>query len=88
VFRFPHIEEPVISARAKLRSWRAHSIGGKIVPEMFEVDALTAGDQRQRRFAEEVEVPEVVQQKDVIPFANAREEQRRRRVVTTPAAME
>jgi hypothetical protein len=55
---------------------------------MFEIDSLTASNQRQRRLAEEVEVPEVAQQKDVIPFANAREEQRRRRVVTTPAAME
>ena len=41
---------------------------------MFEIDALAAGDQRQRRLAEEVEVPEIAQQKDVIPFANAGQE--------------
>ena len=49
-------------------------IGGEIVPEMIEIDPLAAGDQRQRRLAEEMEMPEIAQQEDVIPFADAGQE--------------
>ena len=41
---------------------------------MIEIDPLAAGDQRQRRLAVEVEMPEIAQQEDVIPFADAGQE--------------
>ena len=49
-------------------------IGGKIIPEMFEINPLAAGHQRQRRLAEEMEMPEIAQQEHVVPFADAGQE--------------
>ena len=49
-------------------------IGGEIVPEMLEIDAFAALDQRQRRLAVEVEMPEVAQQPDLRPVADAGQE--------------
>src|SRR6266481_3534602 len=34
-------------------------VGGKIIPEMLEVDPFTSGNQLERRFAVEVKVPEI-----------------------------
>ena len=72
-----HVAGPGILLRIELAIGlrdRFRGIGGKVVPEMFEINSLAAGDQRQRRLAEEMEVPEIAQQKDVIPVADAGEE--------------
>ena len=53
---------------------RVRRVGGEVVPEVLEVDALAAGDQLQRRLAVEVEVPEVAQQPDALPVADAGQE--------------
>ncbi len=53
---------------------RLLGVGGEIVPEVLEVDALAAVDQLERRLAVEVEVPEVAQQPDVRPVADAGQE--------------
>src|SRR6266851_529437 len=45
------------------------SVGGKIIPEMFEVDALAAVDQRQRRLAVKMEMPEISHQPYVAPVS-------------------
>ena len=39
-------------------------IGGEIVPEVFEIDALATVDQLELRLAVEVEVPQVPEQPD------------------------
>ena len=41
---------------------------------MLEINPLAAGHQRQRRLAEEMEMPEIAQQKDVVPVADAGQE--------------
>src|SRR5437016_11431287 len=38
---------------------RVLRVGGKIIPEMLEVDPFTSGNQLERRFAIEVKVPEI-----------------------------
>ena len=50
---------------------RAGGIGREVVPEMLEVDALPTVDERQRRLAVEVEMPQVPQQPDACPIAHA-----------------
>jgi hypothetical protein len=49
-------------------------VGGEVVPEMLEVDALASGDEFQRRLAVEVEVPLVAQQPYRLPVADAGQE--------------
>src|SRR5436305_1542071 len=41
---------------------------------MLEVDAFTTFDQRERRFAVEVEMPKIAHQPDTFPIAHARQE--------------
>jgi hypothetical protein len=50
------------------------AVGGEVVPEVLEVDALAALDEGQRRLAVEVEVPEVLQQEEVRRIAHTRNE--------------
>ena len=53
---------------------RVVSIGREVVPEVLEVDPLAPLHQCQRHLAVEVEVPQVAQQPDVLPVADARQE--------------
>src|SRR6266849_10788301 len=46
---------------------RFFRIGGKIIPEMLEINPFTPCHQRQRRLAIEMEMPEIAQEKDVVP---------------------
>src|SRR3546814_20655837 len=46
-------------------------VGGEVIPEMLEIDALAAMHQRQRRLAVEMEMPQVAQQPDLGPVADA-----------------
>ncbi len=50
------------------------SVGGEIVPEMLEVDALATVHQGKRRLAIKMEVPKVPHQPDVAPVPDARQE--------------
>jgi hypothetical protein len=49
-------------------------ISGEIVPEVFKIGPFPALDQRQGRFAVEVEMPEVAHQPDAFPIADTRQE--------------
>ncbi len=59
---------------AILFRYRLFWIGGEIVPEMLEIDPFAAADQRQRRLAVEMEMPEIAQQKHIVPVADAGQE--------------
>jgi hypothetical protein len=53
----PHAVIPGVGCGVKLAvcfGHRVSSVGGKIVPEVFEVDAFPALDQRQGRFSADV----------------------------------
>ena len=66
--------------RPSRRSWRSASgterfgSAAKSFQKCSKIDPLASGDERQRRLAVEVEVPEVAQQPDVLPVADAGQE--------------
>ena len=47
-------------------------IGGEVVPEVLEIDPFAARDQLERRFTVEMEMPQISQQPNRLPFADAR----------------
>src|SRR5205807_6155079 len=49
-------------------------VGGEIVPEMLEIDALATVYERERRLAVEMEMPKIPHQPNVAPVSYARQE--------------
>jgi hypothetical protein len=49
-------------------------VSGKIIPEMLEIDPLSATHQREWRFAVEMEMPQVPHQPHITPVPDAWQE--------------